>query len=78
MRVFAEFVGGPLDGELAFLSEAIREFRVPVSPLMQSLNYEYFVPPNLQPTELIYRAEQQLRRRAPTGERIWRFELVQT
>lgn len=66
MRVFAEFVGGPLDGELAFLSHAIREFRVPGGPDAAGED------------ELIYRADRQLCRRAPTGERIWRFELVQT
>ncbi len=73
MSVLAEFIGGPLDGEILKLSEAFWTWRVPVQPVIEFISAAH-APDELLPMRtLVYeRAE---RRPTPAGGMIYRYRL---
>lgn len=69
MRVFAEFVGGPLDGAVAFLPGPIRRYRHLVDSSM--------LEGDEQPGDsVLYEFAARRRFDSPTGDPVFRFEVA--
>ena len=75
--VLAEFVGGPLDGELRVMADARPEWRFPANPhvSLSALVANPAAAPVMH-DELVYRKAAPRTLNAPTGEPVVRYVLV--
>jgi hypothetical protein len=78
MSVVAEFVGGPLDGEVRLLPEAVSTYNVPALPYARLTALLLTSPDRATIAHDTLRYQRSLRRLAnsPTGEPVYRYVMA--